>query len=140
MSETQRDARRRLEAVYENTMSLYAALKDTSFDLRRAEYKNNGVAAEPIDFICDIELKARRHLSPQQYPLWAVVLIDPEQYKYVPERIRQILGRVFEQNKLDMSGDYKKLYFMVKNQKLREELSPKEDLNGDESGASYTTD
>jgi hypothetical protein len=140
MKETQNDARRRLECIYENTMSLYAALKDTSFDLRRAEYKNNGVAAVPIDFICDIEIKARRYLSTAQYPLWAVVLIDPESYKYVPERIRQTLGRVFEQNKLDMSGDYKKLYFMVKNQKLREELSPKEDLDGDESGASYTTD
>ena len=131
MSETQRDARKRLAGVYENTMSLYAALKDTSFDLRRAEYKNNGVAAEPIDFICDIELKARRYLLPAQWVQWAVVLIDPEQYKYVPERIRQVLGRVFEQNKLDMAGDYKKLYFMVKNQKLREELTPREDFDGD---------
>ena len=130
MTDTQRDARRRLEMIYDNTMALYAALKDTSFDLRRAEFKHGEVAAEPVDFIADIELKAHRYLSPSEYTLWAVAMIDPEQFRYVPERIKQSLGRIFQQNRLDMTGDYKRLYFKVKNQQAVQELTPREDLDG----------
>jgi len=126
MTDTRKEERMKLEMVYDNVMALYAALKDGRLDVRRAEFKHGEVAAEPVDFLADVEIKARRHLTITEYILWSVVLTNPEQYKFVPEKIRQTMGRVFQQNRLDLAGDYKKLYFKVKNQQLREDLTPLE--------------
>ena len=131
MTEDRKIARRKLEMIYENTMELYATLKNSPVQqMRRAEFKHGEVAAEAIDFLCDVELKAKKHLSPSEYSLWFVVVIDPEQFHYVSERIKQSLGRIFQQNRLDMTGDYKRLYFKVKNQQAVQELTPREDLDG----------
>src|ERR1700675_571783 len=119
MTDIRKEERQKLEMIYDNVMALFTALKDGRLDVRRAEFKHGEVAAENVDFLCDVQIKARRHLTPAEYALWSVVLENPEQYKFVPEKIRQTLGRVFQQNRLDLAGDYKKLYFKVKNQQVR---------------------
>ena len=118
--------------VYMEVMALYAAIKDTpgSIKVRRAEMRQGEVQAEPIDFIIDVELKAKRALLEDpdpEYALveWERVLADPLQYPFVPVVIREELGTAFEQNRLGVDGDYRMLYFKVKNhhQEISQEVA-----------------
>jgi hypothetical protein len=109
----------RWRTVYEEVMALYAAIKDTpgAIRVRRAEMRQGEVKAEPIDFIIDVELKAEAalHENPIGLAGWAYLLDNPEEYSLLHIGVKEVLGRTFEGARLGVDGDYRKLYFRVKN-------------------------
>jgi hypothetical protein len=120
------------DTTYHEVMALYAAIKDTPGAVRveRAEMRQGEVKALPIDFLIDVELKAKRALSKDIDPAYAMqewmhVVMAPEQYPFVPVVIREELGREFDAKRLGVDGDYRMLYFRVKNhsQNFQEEPS-----------------
>lgn len=116
------------EETYLAVMALYAALKDLNvFRVKRAEIRQGGVPAEPLDFVCDVEAKASRFLPIGAIPIWNGVLNDPPSYPRFPLRYRTLLGKIFEKYKLGPSGDYKTLFFRIKNQEMRQALTTKEE-------------
>lgn len=105
---------------YHEVMALFLALREVGgFSLHRAEMKGGECRAEPIDFMADVEIKAKRALSNDRYALgeWEMVLRDPSKYPMVSPVTREKLGRTFEAHDLDVSGAYRMLYFKVKNNK-----------------------
>jgi len=109
----------RWRTVYEEVMALYAAIKDTpgAIRVRRAEMRQGEVKAEPIDFIIDVELKgdAVLHENPIGLAGWAHVLGHPEDYMLINNDIKRTLGQIIDSARLGVDGDYRKLYFRVKN-------------------------
>lgn len=110
------------DTVYGEVMALYAAIKDTPgiLRVRRAEMRQGEVPAEPLDFVIDVELKAMRAIVQDVDPRYAIsewvrVLTAPEEYLSLPVVIREELGREFQQSRLGVDGDYRMLYFRVKN-------------------------
>lgn len=100
------------ERVYDNVRALYLALKtaqdEHGLPLRRAALRSNGeVAAEAIDFICDVELKARRTLTPLEFEMFRAGLD-------IPLFCKELLGEVFRKTRLSVGGDYKALFFHAK--------------------------
>lgn len=117
---------------YQETMALYAAIKDTPgiMRVRRAEMRQGEVQAEPIDFVIDVELKARRALQQDIDPVYAVaewlrILDAPEQYATLPVAIREEIGNEFLSCGLGVDGAYRMLYWRVKNRQAfsKEEVS-----------------
>lgn len=113
--------------VYREVMALYAAIKDTPgvIRVRRAEMRQGEVQAEPIDFIIDVELKAKRALQrvPVGIKAWFFVLDNPDRYAGLPVGVREELGKEFNASRLGVDGAYRMLYFRVKNnhQKVSQE-------------------
>lgn len=117
-----KDELRQWDSVYHDVMALYAAIKDSKLiRVKRAEMKQGEVAAEPIDFCADVELKADRTLG-LGHVLWSGVIDNPERYLHLPEHLRQELGRAFSINRLGVDGDYRALFFKLKNQNMRAAL------------------
>lgn len=106
----------RNEETYTSVMALYAALKDIGqFRVKRAQVRQGEVPAEAIDFICDVEIKAKR--STVNPVAWHRILTYPETYLELSKEDKRALGKVFKCGQLDVSGPYKKLYFKAKNQR-----------------------
>lgn len=104
------------EEVYTSVMALYAALKDIGqFKVRRAQVRQEEVPAEAIDFICDVEIKAKR--SNVDTVAWQFILAYPETYLDLSKENKQTLGKAFKIGQLDVGGPYKKLFFRAKNQR-----------------------
>lgn len=119
------------EHVFESVQALYSVVKEAQQDyglpMRRATLRSNGeVAAESIDFLCDVELKARRILSPIMFNMFVQGLEIPTWWK-------EVLGKHFKENRLGVGGDYKALYFHVKR------VMRGQTLSGIEFGASADT-
>lgn len=98
--------------VFENVRALYLVVKtaqdEHGLPLRRAAMRSNGeVAAESIDFLCDVELKAKRVLFPIEFDMF-------REGMELPLTAKIALGEVFQRCKLGVGGDYKSLYFHVK--------------------------
>jgi hypothetical protein len=98
--------------VFENVRALYLVIKEAQEEhglpLRRAALRSNGeVSAESIDFLCDVELKAKRVLPQIEFQMFKEGL-------EIPEWSKATLGEVFKKCRLGMGGDYKSLYFHVK--------------------------
>lgn len=98
--------------VFESVRALYLVVKETQegqgLPLRRAAVRSNGeVAAEAIDFLCDVELKAKRVLYPTEFDMFREGL-------ELPDAAKIDLGEVFQKCRMGVSGDYKALYFRVK--------------------------
>lgn len=108
--------------MYGEVMALYAALQDAGgFQVRRADMKQGEVKAEPMDFCIDVELKAKRALltgNPDYYAVgeWVTVMYHPDTYAQVSVSTREVLGLAFEKGRLGIDGDYRTLFFRVKNQ------------------------
>lgn len=114
------------EDVFSNVMALYYALKGESQPrgIRRAILNQSGeVDAEPIDFIADVEKKAKRILNPVQYRL-LMKFVAEEKYTQVPRTIRQQLGVLFLRSNMDFDGDYRVLYFRARNNRLVDRDEP----------------
>lgn len=112
----------RFEDVYSNVMSLYIALKSNpKRSVRRADMKQGEVVADPTDFICDVEIKARRVLNPVYYEMF-LRLAANEQPELLPAEMRQDLGQAFLKSKLSESGHYRTLFFRVKNQQMHDHI------------------
>lgn len=114
------------EDVFSNVMALYSVLTNESRpnSIRRAVLNQSGeVDAEPIDFIADVEMKAKRILNPTQYRLLMKFVAD-EKYEEVPKVIKQQLGVLFLRSKMNYDGDYRVLYFRAKNNQLHDREEP----------------
>jgi hypothetical protein len=136
MIETRTQQLARCDEAYLAAMALYEVLSSMqNLRVKRAEMRQGEVAAEPIDFLCDVDIKAARALQDDvyAYAYWLNVLADPSSYERMPEAIRQTLGRAFLENNMGVDGAYKALYFRTKNQADREALTEEtECLNGGE--------
>jgi hypothetical protein len=116
--------------TYENVMALFTTLQDgrNSLRSRRAELNmNNEVPAEALDFLLDVEIKAKRALSSVEYPMF-LRLAEEGNYNLLPEELKLTLGNVWSERKMGIDGDYRSLYFRVKNAQERERLT--EAVNG----------
>lgn len=102
------------------TVALYYVLKSNSASLRvkQAIYRADEVSAEPIDFIVDFEVKAKRLLGQPFYDLFLRSVYN-ENPEILPEYMRESIGRMFQEYRLGPDGPYAKLYFTTKNAQIR---------------------
>jgi len=109
---------------YQTVVALYQVFVENRETLRtkQAEYRCDEVQALPIDFMIDVELKARRVLP---LPLYTMFLRHPE---LLPETARVLLGQVWKEYGLGVEGSYRVLYFKAKNAQVRSFLE--ESYNG----------
>lgn len=116
------------EQVFTEVLALYSVLKGSPIvKVKRAQMKGGEVAAEPLDFIMDVELKGDRVVaygSQHDYFLWHLLKTDPEgltEGRYeVPAYLREMLGQSFLEHRLGIDGDYRTLYYRAKNNSDRE--------------------
>lgn len=110
--------------TYMNVMTLYAVLKaQPSQSIHRAELRQGEVAAESVDFLSDVEIKAKRILSPAQYSL-LMSHVAEERIDSVPKDVQEQLGLMFLRSKLNYDGDYRVLYYKAKNNRLQDRDEP----------------
>lgn len=108
---------RHYEQVFDDVMALYEALLTSNLRVRRAQLNLRGeVPAEPIDFICDVDIKAKR----AGYHTAMLLLTS------VPVSIKRVVGKAFLFGGLHLDGDYKTLYFRVKNSTTRNSMTTNE--------------
>ena len=113
------------EEVFNNVLALYHTLKGENRpqSIRRAEMKQGEVTAEPIDFLADVEIKARRLLSPMYYQFFLQIGSVGDYHK-MPRELKQTLGLTFLRNDLNYDGAYRVLYFRAKNNQLNDRDEP----------------
>jgi hypothetical protein len=105
-----------------NVSALYSVLKGTPQQgVRRAELKQGGVIAEAIDFLADVEVKAKRALSPLYYKVYLQLALDGN-YELLPIDLQCALGQAF--GALNYDGDYRALYYRAKNNQLMDRDEP----------------
>ena len=129
---TQGKMSERYEEVFENVMALYAVLSDQrhNFRVRRAELNLSGkVPAESLDFLLDVEIRARQALDDDVTYWMFIRCAQAGTTKLLWPGHQADLGKAFLENNLGVGGDYSSLYFRVKNDRMREYL--KERDNGD---------
>lgn len=123
---------KRSEEVFKNVIALYTSLVENRQNMRvkQTELNMNGeVTAEPMDFLFDCEMKAKRVLTQRQYTFFRV-FSENGMPQLIPMDIQLALGTVWYETKLDIDGPYRSLYFRVKNRMDREHLT-KEITDGD---------
>ena len=110
-----------------NVSALYSVLKGTPQQgVRRAELKQGECLAEAIDFLADVEIKAKRVLSPISpvyYPLF-LMLEKEGNYDLLPIDIQCTLGQAFLRSNMNFDGDYRVLYYRAKNNQLQDRPEP----------------
>lgn len=113
------------EDVYSNVFALYTVLKSQGrpLSIRRAELKQGEVVAEAIDFISDVEIKAKRILNQTQYRLLMKFAAE-EKYDSAPKIIKQQLGLLFLRSDMNYDGAYRVLYYRAKNNQLQDRDEP----------------
>ncbi len=113
------------EEVYSNVLALYCVLKKEGrpLSIRRAELRQGEVTAEAIDFIADVEVKAKRILTIAQYQRF-MRLAAQDRYNEVPPKYKQALGVLFLRSAMNYDGDYRVLYFRAKNNQLNDRDEP----------------
>ena len=106
--------------AFNNVTALYSILKANSTALRvkQAVYRADEVAALPLDFIIDVEIKTKRMLGESYYQLFLRAVYN-EETEILPEYMREALGRLFQEYRLGPDGPYAKLFFAVKNEQTR---------------------
>lgn len=100
--------------------ALYLVLNEGRESLRtkRAEYRNDEVQAIPLDFLLDVELKARRALSETMYQMF-LRLASTDSLEVLPEDAKLMLGMTWQEWGMGVEGSYKTLYFRTKNEQIR---------------------
>ena len=107
-----------------NVLALYSALKGTPQQgVRRAELKQGEVIAESVDFLADVELKAKRTLTPLYYRVLLQLAVEGT-YELFPVDLQCALGQVFLERKMNFDGDYRVLYYRAKNNRLQDREEP----------------
>ena len=115
-------------AIYQdcflNVMALFTALQgQSSRGVRRAELKQGEVIAEAIDFLADVEIKAKRTLSHHEYGA-LMYLVNVDRYDEFSIDLQCQLGQVFLEHDLNYDGAYRVLYFRAKNNQLQDRDEP----------------
>ena len=110
--------------TFVNVMTLYGVLKaQPSQSVRRAELRQGEVTAEAVDFMADVEIKAKRLLNPTQYRL-LMKFVETERIESIPREIQNNLGLMFLRSNLNFDGDYRVLYYRAKNNRLQDRDEP----------------
>lgn len=102
----------RYVGVFENVRALFLVVQEAQQEhglpLRRAALRSNGeVTAEAVDFLADVQIKAKRALYPVEYDMFMKGL-------ELPLATKVVLGQVFLRTRLNASGDYRQLFFQIK--------------------------
>ena len=115
----QQQKERNLEA-FASTVALYSVLKTNSMSLRvkQVVYRADEAEALPVDFLIDVELKARRAVGQRFYDMFQRAVYN-ENTEVLPEHMREALGRTFLEYGLGPDGAYARLYYKVKNDQVR---------------------
>ena len=107
-----------------NVSALYSVLKGVPQQgVRRAELKQGEVLAEAIDFLADFEIKAKRVLSPLYYKVLLQLTMDGN-YELFPVDLQCALGQEFLRCSMNYDGDYRRLYWQAKNNRLQDREEP----------------
>jgi hypothetical protein len=110
--------------VFLNVSALYSVLKGTPQQgVRRAELKQGEVTAEAIDFMADVEIKAKRVLNTLCYKVY-LALAQEGNYAIISSDIQCALGAAFLRGDLNYDGAYRVLYFRAKNNQLMDRDEP----------------
>lgn len=106
--------------AFNNVTALYSILKTNSTSLRvkQAVYRADEVEPQPIDFVLDVEIKAKRLVGEAIYNVFLRAVFN-EELEILPEYTREALGREWIGYNLGPEGAYRKLYFVVKNAQTR---------------------
>lgn len=111
------------EDIWASAAALYCHLKQGTYGVRRAELKQGQVATETVDFLCDFENRCKQSLNPTQYKL-TLQHTTEDKYLGIPKTIQRLLGKLFLETDLSVSGHYKVLYFRAKNARLQDRDEP----------------
>src|ERR1035437_4914377 len=110
--------------VFLNVSALYSVLKGTPQQgVRRAELKQGTVIAEAIDFMADVEIKAKRILTSPYHFVYLRALLTGD-YALLPVDMQCALGEEFLRNDLNYDGAYRILYYRAKNNLLQDRDEP----------------
>jgi hypothetical protein len=106
--------------TFDNVVALYSLLKTNSMSLRvkQAMYRQDEVAAEPLDFIIDVEIKVKRAVGQRFYDIFLRAVYN-ENTEILSETLREALGRTFVEHGLGPDGAYRRLYYKTKNEQIR---------------------
>lgn len=112
---------------FNNVVALYTALKHDTSSLRikQAIYRADEVQAQPLDFVLDIEIKAKRLLGQTIYDLFLRSVFN-DNLELMPEYMRETLGREWISYGLGPDGTYRRLYYTVKNEQVRSFLKERD--------------
>ena len=105
---------------FNSVVALYSTLKANSMSLRvkQAIYRADEVAADPIDFLIDVELKTKRAVGQRFYDIFLRAVYN-ENIEILSETLREALGRTFVEYGLGPDGAYARLYYRIKNDQIR---------------------
>jgi len=100
--------------------ALYSILKSNSMSLRvkQVVYRADEAECLPIDFIIDIETKAKRTVGQRFYDMFLRAVYN-ENLELLSETLREALGRTFLEYGLGPDGAYRRLYYKNKNDQVR---------------------
>ena len=100
--------------------ALYSILKSNSMSLRvkQVVYRADEAECLPIDFIIDIETKAKRTVGQRFYDMFLRAVYN-ENLELLSETLREALGRTFLEYGLGPDGAYRRLYYKTKNDQIR---------------------
>ena len=106
--------------TFDNVVALYSLLKTNSMSLRtkQAVYRQDEVAAEPLDFLIDVEVKVKRAVGQRFYDIFLRAVYN-ENIEILSETLREALGRTFLEYGLGPDGAYARLYYKIKNDQIR---------------------
>lgn len=118
---------------FNDVVALYQVFNESrdTHRTKRAEYRCDEVAALPIDFLIDVELKAKRVLPITMYNMF-LRLTTLSNLELLPDTAKLLLGQVWKEYGLGVEGSYRTLYFKMKNEQVRNFL--KRTTNGNDSG------
>ena len=105
---------------FNSVVALYSVLKSNSASLRvkQVAYRADEAECLPVDYILDVEIKAKRLLGEPIYNVFLRAVLN-EELEILPEYTREALGREWIGYNLGPEGAYRKLYFVVKNAQTR---------------------
>ena len=106
--------------AFNSVVALYSVLKPNIMSLRvkQAIYRADEVAAEPVDFLIDVELKTKRLVGQRFYDIFLRAVLN-ENLEILSETLREALGRTFVEYGLGPDGAYARLYYRIKNDQIR---------------------
>jgi len=114
---------------YHSVAALYQVLNENRAALRVRQNMYHGEELQPleIDFLLDVELKAKRVLPLDLLHMFSSLVANstPE---LLPETARVLLGQTWKEYGLGVEGSYRVLYFKAKNAQVRSFLE--ESYNG----------
>lgn len=118
---------------YNDVVALYQVFNESrdTHRTKRAEFRCDEVSALPIDFMMDVELKAKRVLPTPMFEMF-LRLVALSNLELLPMTAKLLLGKVWKEYGLGVEGSYRTLYFKTKNEQVRNFL--KGTHNGNSSG------